>query len=411
MHRDIVMPKKGTMRGTPINSICVSLFEKDDVCLLTPVNKYSGGGESSAYSKAGGKGGSSSSKPKTCTTAAPPKQAARGGDHGAKSSSAQPFRENQDRLLSFLRDGEPSGGGHPPPKQTTRQAAAPAVARVNQGVAVQQPVAAAPAQQRGPRQQAAPPPAVVRHNQSAKTAGISKTLSAHFGIRIVGLTDDESSMVSLPTRTGERNAYFAELFKKHPSVRIVDGYACIGGDTLSFMKWAMDNKLKIHVFAVQKKEHGRAERLQLHVDSFIDATGYADAKVTCFDKQVQDVIKLLKRCGVDAGVELLYFDPPWDLPEGFDLSKNHGSAKKPSEATIRFINRLEREVFGPLVEAGADPAAYVCLKAPTPFEEFSVALFQASAYLSGYTLDREIKVRNARGQIILYYHTLKFVGA
>lgn len=389
---------RGNMRGTPTNAVAESSAKASVKATTAP-------------------------KPKNGGAAGPSKkQAARTPQSAADDSAAECYRESEAQFNAFF------GVVRQTPKQ---EAVAPVVACVKPPT-VRQPVvsaakhsAAAPTTKQvaptvsAAKHSAAAPKQVApastggggRHHQDPKTAAISGLLSREYGIPIVRLTPEEAAMVSHPGRTVERNAYFATLFREYPLVRIVDAYACIGGDTLSFLKWAMENGLKLQIFAVQKKEHGRSERLKTHVDSFLDATGYSNATVTCFDKQIQDVIKLLQHCGVDPAVDLLYFDPPWDLPEGYDLSTNHGSAKNPSEATMLFIDRLEREVFGPLVKVGAAPARYVCLKAPTPFVEFSVALFQASSYLSGYKLDKEIKVRNARGQIILYYHTLKFVGA
>ena len=385
---------RGNMRGTPTNAVAESSAKASVKATTAP-------------------------KPKNGGAAGPSKkQAARTPQSAADDSAAECYRESEAQFNAFfgvvrqtprqeavacvkpptVRQPVVSAAKHSAAAPTTKQVA-PTVSAAKHSAAAPKQVAPASTGGGG------------RHHQDPKTAAISGLLSREYGIPIVRLTPEEAAMVSHPGRTVERNAYFATLFGEYPLVRIVDAYACIGGDTLSFLKWAMVHGLKLQVFAVQKKEHGRSERLKTHVDSFIDATGYSNATVTCFDKQIQDVIKLLQHCGVDPAVELLYFDPPWDLPEGYDLSTNHGSAKNPSEATMLFIDRLEREVFGPLVQVGAAPARYVCLKAPTPFVEFSVALFQASPYLRGYKLDKEIKVRNARGQIILYYHTLKFVGA
>ena len=412
---------RGNMRGTPTNAVAESSAKASVKATTAP-------------------------KPKNGGAAGPSKkQAARTPQSAADDSAAECYRESEAQFNAFfgvvrqtpkqeavapvvacvkpptVRQPAVSAAKHSAAAPTTTKQVVPTGSAAKHSAAAPTTKQVVPAVSQSPaaKHSAAAPKQVApastggggRHHQDPKTAAISGLLSREYGIPIVRLTPEEAAMVSHPGRTVERNAYFATLFGEYPLVRIVDAYACIGGDTLSFLKWAMVNGLKLQIFAVQKKEHGRSERLKTHVDSFIDATGYSNATVTCFDKQIQDVIKLLQHCGVDPAVDLMYFDPPWDLPEGYDLSTNHGSAKNPSEATMLFIDRLEREVFGPLVKVGAAPARYVCLKAPTPFVEFSVALFQASSYLSGYKLDKEIKVRNARGQIILYYHTLKFVGA
>ena len=162
---------------------------------------------------------------------------------------------------------------------------------------------------------------------------------------------------------------------------------------------------------VQKDEHGRLQRCKAHVNEFLKTSGYDGAEVVFFEKRIQDVVvECLGRGGFDGGVDLLYLDPPWDLPEGFCLATNRGSANKPSEATRRIVARLEREVFGPLLAVRATPAAYVCVKTPTPFEEFRVALFEASPYLRGFVLDNQIKVYNRRGAISMYFIVLRYEG-
>ena len=130
MHREIVMPQKGSMRGTPTNPV------SNASCESTPVNKHSGGGKSSAYSKT-----DSSSKPKPGSTASS-KQSVRGGDQGAKSNAEllKEFHENVDKFFGGC--GKASPVVVPPEvKRVVQQAARPQpppVARVTQVVASRQ---------------------------------------------------------------------------------------------------------------------------------------------------------------------------------------------------------------------------------------------------------------------------------
>jgi hypothetical protein len=128
------------------------------------------------------------------------------------------------------------------------------------------------------------------------------------------------------------------------------------------------------------------------------------AKVTLFNKPIQDFIVEHK----DLQIDLLYLDPPWTLPEGFSLATNRGTDRKPSLATANYISRIGSDVFRPLILAAAQRPKFICFKAPTPFIEFSLALFEAAPSFSrGYTLRASIPFRDKRGAIRLYYHIVE----
>jgi hypothetical protein len=105
-------------------------------------------------------------------------------------------------------------------------------------------------------------------------------------------------------------------------------------------------------------------------------------------------------------VHLLYVDPPWELPTGFVSGKQYGSAAKPSPVTMSLIRRIATDVFEPLEKKKALPPWYVCLKVPTPFVEFSLALKEESRFMRDYELFREIPSLNRHGQPV--YYTLVF---
>ena len=262
--------------------------------------------------------------------------------------------------------------------------------------------------------------------QKAKTDNIRKRIGEHFKIPF-NMDDSESSRVSLPWRTGDRNEYFTSLFGRlGRKIRVVDAYACIGGDSLAFLKWAGDNGIDMMLVMVQKDEFNRFERLKTHVTSFMKANRMDASNAVFLKMPVQDVVAgFLGPASSVGAVDMLYLDPEWDLPEGFDLKHNKGTALEPSKATIGVMARLHVEVFEPLAEVGASPAAYICLKTPTPFEEFSVYLWKISPYLRGYVFDKEIEVlrrphvdgqrtragRNQKSEICMYFIFLRYKGA
>jgi hypothetical protein len=247
--------------------------------------------------------------------------------------------------------------------------------------------------------------------EQAKVKGIQDTMKDAYGIPGFNITVEESNMVSLPQRTVERNQTLAALLGGlgRPAV-VVDGYACVGGDTLSFAQMAERFGLKLEILAVQKssREEGddknRFARLKNHVGLYFkhnSTSAKLSAKVSLINAPVQDFIVKNKK-----EVDLLYLDPNWNLPEGFDLSTNRGTDRKPSLATSIYIDRVQSEVFGPMLASSHSRPKFICLKAPTPFVEFSLALFEAAPFVRGYELLKSIPFRDKRGAIRLYYHVL-----
>jgi len=65
-------------------------------------------------------------------------------------------------------------------------------------------------------------------------------------------------------------------------------------------------------------------------------------------------------------------------------------------------------VFRPFALAEARRPKFICFKAPTPFVEFSLALFEeVPSFSDGYKLKASIPFRDKRGAIRLYYHFLE----
>ena len=248
-----------------------------------------------------------------------------------------------------------------------------------------------------------------KSNANAKMAGISDLMSQAFNISF-NLTVEESNMISLAGRTLERDMLISMMMKAldRPGV-VVDGYACVGGDTLSFMQMAFLNQLTLQIHAVQgfsadeKVDPTRIERLKSHVDQYFKKNP-TTAKVTVANQCMQNFIVEHK----DLQIDLLYLDPPWNLPEGFDLATNRGTDRKPSLATKIYISRIVSEVFRPFALAEARRPKFICFKAPTPFVEFSLALFEeVPSFSDGYKLKASIPFRDKRGAIRLYYHFLE----
>ena len=240
--------------------------------------------------------------------------------------------------------------------------------------------------------------------EDAKVAGIEQTMLKEFNVHMK-LDPSIASMLSLPTRTGERNAYLLSLLKQFVGgkINIVDGYACVGGDTLSWLKLALENGIEMDVHAVQRKEGGRFEKLKQYTNEFLGLFKNPCAQATLYGMPIEKFIQEY----LQGQIHMLYLDPPWNIPEGFDLKKNCGSRDKPSIPTLDLVNRLEAEVFGPLHSINYPPPLLVCIKAPTPFVEFSKVLPDTCVYLRSYGLKKSIPFVDKRGKIRLYYHILE----
>jgi len=254
---------------------------------------------------------------------------------------------------------------------------------------------------------------------SGKLEGVSRMMEAHYGIPKFQATKEEVDMVSLPNRLSERNALFERVVfggaADPDRVRVVlDLYANVGGDTLAFMKQAGDAMVRTRIASVQYEksafDQDRVDRLFQNIDQFHPKVK-SYTVVTVVNQTVTQFIRkdLRSKVGFERS-DLLYADPPWDLPEGFSLGKDGGSAARPSAPTQALVRKLQDEVFGPLKQIGYPPPHVVCIKAPTPFDEFSRVLFELTPYLRVYDLLETIPVRNRRGSICMYFHALVVRG-
>lgn len=262
------------------------------------------------------------------------------------------------------------------------------------------------------------------------------SFQAVYGYRPV-LTPKDADMITLPSRKqGRDDCIFAHLSKLLPKassakpsddeiVRIFDAYAGAGGDCIHFSEEAFKRKMHIRIVCTQNSDpndcrlygdekdpqQNRYVRLGMNQNLIFSINGHMKRKLVGFllcNEPVQNFIltQLTETKYFRERTDCLYCDPPWMLPEGFDLGKDQGTEHKPSAATTTLIKRLEKEVFGPLHKIRYPCPSLICIKAPTPFQEFRVALFETSPYLRAYALLETIPVRNRRGSICMYFHVL-----
>ena len=252
-------------------------------------------------------------------------------------------------------------------------------------------------------------------NTYGKVQGIRQLMQDEYGVKFYS-TEDEANMISLPSRIEGRTDVLEELWEGKPVVTVLDLYANVGGDTLAFMKQALEAKRAINIVAVQltdrqdnEKGLSRFDRLSKNIGAYADSVVKRAGKVhlVTMNTDVGDFIRThLKSLHGFEKADLLYADPPWNLPDGFCLGKDCGTTANPSAPTLALVRRLQIEVFGPLQKVKYPVPELICIKAPTPFDEFKVVLFTTSPYLSGHVLLKTLPVRNRRGSICMYFHIL-----
>ena len=245
-----------------------------------------------------------------------------------------------------------------------------------------------------------------------KTVAIAKMMAKAFGIPAFKVDPEEAAMVTLRHRSELRDAALKKLLSVVPvdtEIVIADTHGGVGGDSLAFWEMLRSMSRNGQILITQPvEEGGRTDRLLHNLAAYKKAASGPGARVEvtlkrmCFEKMVAD--KLDPASGLV--VHLLYVDPPWELPTGFVSGKQYGSAAKPSPVTMSLIRRIATDVFEPLEKKKALPPWYVCLKVPTPFVEFSLALKEESRFMRDYELFREIPSLNRHGQPV--YYTLVF---
>ena len=237
-------------------------------------------------------------------------------------------------------------------------------------------------------------------------------MEEEYRLRSFHANEAEVNMVSLPWRIVERDALFRQVFEGYTELTVVDLYANVGGDTLAFMAAALRAKRTTSILAVQHSapedddaKQTRFQKLDQNVDQFYPRVDKY-VSLGCFNQDVKFFMEHTLAKQDMRTADLLYMDPPWNLPEGYSLANDHGTAANPSAPTLALVRKLEKEVFGPLFRIKYPPPRVVCIKAPTPFDQFRVVLFKSSPYLRAYTLLGTLPIRNSKGSVCMYFHIL-----
>ncbi len=170
-------------------------------------------------------------------------------------------------------------------------------------------------------------------------------------------TDIETLYISNPRDCRWRNNW---LFHHKDIYHICDAYACIGGDTIQFMKI----KPKAKIDAVQLVDTSdelkeRYERLKLNIRN----CSFLNSKVRTYPLSIVDFI----RAGKCKSTDFLYCDPPWADHKGvlYDCPT--------------LMENLNNDIINPLNRKKTYPK-YICFKVPFEWAQFNPILTNLKNY-------------------------------
>jgi len=186
----------------------------------------------------------------------------------------------------------------------------------------------------------------------------------------VEFTPDEARFITQPEELQERNRVLARRLTT--AGLIVDAFACVGGDAVSF---ALDlpSTMTIHAVQVARCDETRARvgRLERNLRPY-------GARATVFGMAISEYLQQ-----ATTPISLLYLDPPW-----YDAD-DHRAFTAPE-----IVDFLESEVFAHLQH----PPLIVCAKVPFPdFGPPSLAAYR-----------RRLRLPVMRGRRVVYWFHLFF---
>jgi hypothetical protein len=170
-------------------------------------------------------------------------------------------------------------------------------------------------------------------------------------------SDIETLYISNPRDCKWRNNW---LFHHKDIHHICDAYACIGGDTIQFMK--LKPKAKIDAVQLVDSSVELVERFQ-RLNLNIDGCSYLNSNVRTHSQSIVDFIQM----GNCKDTDFLYCDPPWTDDKGvwYDVSS--------------LIENLNVDIINPLNLMRTYPK-YICFKVPYDWASFNSILANLGNY-------------------------------
>jgi hypothetical protein len=144
----------------------------------------------------------------------------------------------------------------------------------------------------------------------------NRQITNHYNINMNFQFDaEESRYTTFPNHVKSRTEYLKSIIMStHPV--IVDGFSCVGGDTIVFMA----DFPSADVFAVQRvateKEKERFNRLTYNVSEFNTKFRQDKCLAITIPTTIQHFLP-----HIQTDVDLLYLDPPWEITEGHEYDE------------------------------------------------------------------------------------------
>ncbi len=201
-------------------------------------------------------------------------------------------------------------------------------------------------------------------------------------------TSEEARYITQPSETVTRNQALKAIFgNKH--ITIIDAFACVGGDSISFIRTFADG-CALHAVqrADNEEEIRRCARLR---NNLHNATrGHRTIEYHVYDHPIAETLPNIRRI-THGDVDLLFLDPPW-----FDRGE------KLSMENICIL--LASNVFEPMKQCTLRPAV-VCIKLDFNADELnSCETFRRMT--QDYTIFRTVDVTRNHTPVY-YFHILK----
>jgi hypothetical protein len=206
---------------------------------------------------------------------------------------------------------------------------------------------------------------------------------------IMKFTDEEATYMSQPAETLGRNELLRAQFQKD-DITIIDAFACVGGDSISFMHAFPRCKLHSVQRVATAEETLRYNRLCENVRNAQKQLMYQGVQFHPYGCPIQGAFSQIREV-VFEKIDLLFLDPPW-----YD-----GNTELKLPMMTEFLGNY---VFGPMSMAGLMPEI-ICMKLV-----FSAVALRNNRDFVGlmrvYQLHETVPVLRG-GKAIYFFHIFK----
>jgi len=203
-------------------------------------------------------------------------------------------------------------------------------------------------------------------------------------------TDEEAKYMSQPSETTERNEALKTLLGDD-KVTIIDAFACVGGDSVSFLKSFRKCSLHAVQRATTEEEIQRCDRLRNNIVAAsepLEASGAEGNHQYVYPRSISEALKDIQVNAHGDPISLLYLDPPW-FERGQKLDME----------SISIL--LNANVFIPIESTNLQPR-HICMKLDFSADDLKTCTV-FTGMMSKYELTKTINVMR-HGQPVYFFH-------